>query len=66
FATHAVRDGAELRDVQQLLGHVSLATTQIYRELASKPGTRTVATQGDGGTGGGSGTDSGAGPEGGA
>ena len=43
FATHAVRDGAELRDVQQLLGHVSLATTQIYRELASQPDARTTS-----------------------
>ncbi len=37
FATHAVRNGAELRDVQQLLGHVSIATTQIYRQLADEP-----------------------------
>lgn len=44
FATHAVRDGAELRDVQQLLGHVSLATTQIYRELASQPAKETTAS----------------------
>lgn len=53
FATHAVRDGAELRDVQQLLGHVSLATTQIYRELASQPDARsaTVSVSDDGATG---------------
>jgi len=36
FATHALRDGAELRDVQQLLGHVSISTTQVYRLVADE------------------------------
>ncbi|MGE3799284.1 MAG: tyrosine recombinase [Thermomicrobiales bacterium] len=36
FAAHAIRGGAELRDVQQLLGHVSISTTQVYRRLAEE------------------------------
>ncbi len=37
FATHALRSGANLRDVQLLLGHVSISTTQVYRRLANEP-----------------------------
>jgi integrase/recombinase XerD len=48
FATHALKKGAELRDVQQLLGHVSISTTQVYRQLANA---RPANRDGDGTTG---------------